>query len=206
MQSSKQFTIEAGKGLALSVKKGQFVRVINTYGTQVVDTWAFSEEDTESLLSMEHCREVLQRIIFEPGDQLITNRYQPILKFTEDTSPGGHDTLIAACSQEMYIHAGRKEYHANCRDNLINAVKPFGIKIGITPSPWNLFMLAPIRESGLIDYVRPTSKPGDYVEVCAEMDCIMAFSACPDEIYPTNGGDGTPVDAHVILLNKNSVK
>jgi uncharacterized protein YcgI (DUF1989 family) len=34
----------------------------------------------------------------------------------------------------------------------------------------------------------------------AEMDCLMVFSACPDDVYPTNGGDGTPVDAHVELV------
>ena len=69
-----------------------------------------------------------------------------------------------------------------------------------TPAPWNLFMLAPVVDGRRIDYVRPTSKPGDCVELKALTDCLMAFSACPDDVYPTNGGDGTPQDAHVELL------
>ena len=128
------------------------------------------------------------------------NTYRPILTLTADTSPGGHDTLIAACSREMYLHAGRSGDHSNCADNLAAALKPHGIALGLTPSPWNLFMLAPVIDGRRIEYRRPRCRPGDYVEVRAEMDCRLVFSACPDDVYPTNGGDGTPVDAHVVLF------
>jgi uncharacterized protein YcgI (DUF1989 family) len=153
---------------------------------------------------MEHCREVLQRIVFEPGDVLVTNRYRPILAIVADTSPGGHDTLIAACSRAMYAHAGAGEGHANCADNLAHALEGHGHVLPFTPSPWNLFMLAPVADGRTIDYVRPTSRPGDYVEVEARMDCLMAFSACPDDVYPTNGGDGTPRDVDIVLSGAGS--
>ncbi len=32
--------------------------------------------------------------------------------------------------------------------------------------------------------------------IAATRDAIVAFSACPDDVYLTNGGDGTPTDAH----------
>ncbi|KAK9838580.1 hypothetical protein WJX84_002367, partial [Apatococcus fuscideae] len=35
-------TCEAYKGAAVEVQKGQYLKVINTYGTQVVDFWAMS--------------------------------------------------------------------------------------------------------------------------------------------------------------------
>ena len=52
-----------------------------------------------------------------------------------------------------------------------------------------------------IAFERPNCRPGDYVELRAEMDCVLVFSACPDDVYPTNGGDGTPRDAHVGILD-----
>jgi uncharacterized protein YcgI (DUF1989 family) len=200
MPNTDTITIVAGHGLAVPLEAGRSLRVVNTHGNQVVDTWAFVAADSTELLSMAHCREVLQRITFEPGDRLITNRYRPILTFTADTSPGRHDTLIAACSREMYLHAGRSGNHRNCADNLVAALKPHGITVGLIPSPWNLFMLAPVVDGRSIEYQRPHCHPGDYVEMRAEMDCLMVFSACPDDVYPTNGGDGTPVDAHVELV------
>jgi uncharacterized protein len=195
-----RLTIPAGRGLGVALAHGRRLRVVNTTGTQVVDTWVFPDDDPAAWLSLEHCREVLQRIVFEPGDTLIDNRYRPLLTIAADTSPGGHDTLIAACSAAMYARSGHGEDHANCADNLAAALAAHGRDLPFTPAPWNLFMLAPVSDGRRIDYVRPTSRPGDYVELRAEADCLMVFSACPDDVYPTNGGDGTPRDAHVEVL------
>lgn len=197
----QRFTIPAGRGLGVRLAKGQTLRVINTSGSQCVDTWAFPDGDAEAWLSLEHCREIIQRIYFEPGDTLIDNRYRPLFTITDDTSPGGHDTLIAACSREMYIMAGAAPDHANCTDNLAAALAEHGRSLPFTPSPWNLFMLAPVVDNRQIEYVRPTAKPGDYVEIVAETNCLLAFSACPDDVYPINGGDGKPQDAHVEVFD-----
>lgn len=197
---TQRLTVPAGRGLAVALAEGARLRVVNTPGTQVVDTWAFTMGDPYEYLSMEHCREVLQRIVFEPGDVLLSNRYRPMLEILADSSPGGHDTLIAACSREMYARAGCGQEHANCADNLAHVLEGHGHLIPFTPAPWNLFMLAPVQDGRTIDYVRPTSRTGDAVELKVLADCLMAFSACPDDLYPTNGGDGKPRDAHVELL------
>ena len=198
---TRDIGVPGGTGHALRLKAGETVSVVNVHGTQVVDTWAFpidampsSARTAAEFLSMEHCREVLKKIVFDAGDVLITNYYRPILTMQADTSPGGHDTLIAACSDGMYTNAGKPTGHRNCSDNLRNALAPHGIALPFTPSPWNLFMIAAVPQGKAIDYRRPVSKPGDLVTVRAEMDCIFAVSACPDDVYPTNGGDGTPRD------------
>jgi uncharacterized protein YcgI (DUF1989 family) len=61
-------------------------------------------------------------------------------------------------------------------------------------------MLAPGVDSRSIEYQRPRCRPGDYVATRAEMDSLMVFSACPDDVYPTNGGSGIPVDVHVEIV------
>jgi uncharacterized protein YcgI (DUF1989 family) len=216
VMAERRFTLAARTGAAFALRKGERLRVINSHGTQVVDTWAFASAgafaspgaftspetfaSASEYLSLEHCREVLQKLFFETGDLLLTNLYQPILTIVRDTSPGRHDTLIAACSRLMYERAGRGHDHANCADNLAAALAAHGLRPVVTPSPWNLFMQAPVEPGGHIDYVRPLSKPGDYVELRAEMDCLLAFSACPDDVYPTNGGDGTPRDVEIHLI------
>jgi len=48
--------IPARKGRAVRVKKGQTVKVINSKGQQVVDTWAFNAADLREFMSMEHSR------------------------------------------------------------------------------------------------------------------------------------------------------
>ena len=39
--------------MAARVAKGQRIKVINTHGSQVVDTWAFSAGDVTEWMSME---------------------------------------------------------------------------------------------------------------------------------------------------------
>jgi uncharacterized protein YcgI (DUF1989 family) len=192
--------VPAGRGLALTLSAGQRARIVNTHGTQVVDTWAFVQRGPEEFLSLEHCREVRQKILFDVGDRLVTNRYRPILTIVADTSPGEHDTLIAACSRPMFAMLGRGDDHPNCTDNLQTALAGLCLRSTVTPSPWNLFMSAPVYGSRTIGFRRPICRAGDYVELRADLDCILVLSACPDDVYPTNGGDGTPVDVHVLIF------
>ena len=62
-------------------------------------------------------------------------------------------------------------------------------------------MIARVPDGRSIIYERPQARPGDFVELEAQMDCIMVFSACPDDVYPTNGGDGRARDIELVLLD-----
>src|ERR1700720_3647423 len=111
-------TIPARKGKAAFVAKGQTIRIINTHGQQVVDTWAFNRADFTEFMSMEHSRAALLKIIPTPGDTMLSNHRRPILTFVDDTSGGIHDTLMAACDHWRYEGLGVKGFHDSCTDNL----------------------------------------------------------------------------------------
>jgi uncharacterized protein YcgI (DUF1989 family) len=194
--TSTRVTIPARKGKAAVLTKGQQVKVINTHGQQVIDTWAFNRTDLTECMSMEHSRASLSRIMAKVGDRMVTNRRRPILRLTEDTSPGVHDTLIAACDRHRYDLLGCRVYHDNCTDNLATALTELGLTPPKTPSPWNLFMNIPVRADGGLSFEPPVCKAGDYVVLRAEMDCVIAFSACPQDIVPINGVNCTPTEAH----------
>ncbi len=192
--------IPARRGAAARVKAGQKVRVINTHGAQVVDTWAFVAHDMTEVMSMEHTRATLLKLIPEKGDPLYTNRRRPILEIVEDTSPGIHDTLIAACDNPRYQLLGCSEYHDNCTDNLAAALQSLGLHANETPSPFNLFMNIPWTKDGRLSFEAPVTRPGDQITFRAALDCVVAFSACPQDILPINGEARAPTDAHFELL------
>ena len=87
--------IPARRGKAAKVKAGQTIKMINTHGTQVVDTWAFSSADLGEFMSMEHTRPHIGHIYPRTGDIMYTNRRRPILTIMEDTSPGVHDPSLS---------------------------------------------------------------------------------------------------------------
>lgn len=193
-------TIPARRGKATRVPKGKTVKVINTHGSQVVDTWAFSHEAPSEFMSMEHLRVGMGSIFPKVGDALITNHRRPILTLLEDTSPGIHDTLMAACDKYRYQLLGCGDDHDNCTDNLHAALAEIAFTAQKTPSPLNLWMNIPVYVGGGLDYLPPVSKPGDYVVFRAEMDTVVAFSACPQDQVPVNGVDCKPVEAHFKVL------
>src|SRR4051794_17668215 len=188
-------SIPARSGKALRLRARQSVRVINTHGQQVVDTWAFSAADLGEFMSMEHTRAAIGHIIPKVGDALVTNRRRPILRLVEDSSGGIHDTLIAACDRWRYELLGCPSYHDNCTDNLAAALCELGLAAPETPSPLNLFMNIPVRDGDRIEFLPPVSTPGNHVTLQAEMDCILAFSACPQDMIPINGAAMTPPGA-----------
>lgn len=195
---AQRVEIPARKGKAVRVKKGQKLKLINTHGTQVVDTWAFNANDLTEFMSMEHCRTAIARVIPKVGDSMVTNRRRPIVTLLEDTSPGIHDTVVAACDRWRYELLGCKEYHDNCTDNLHAALGELGLKSAETPAPWNMWMNIPIRPDHSIGFEPTLSKPGDYVLLRAEMDVVMAFSACPQDIVPINSNK--PLECHFEVL------
>ena len=194
MVDGQSFTVPARKDRAVRLRRGQQIKVINTHGSQVVDTWAFNAEDMSECMSMEHTRAVIEKMYPEPGETFVTTHRRPILTVVEDTSPGDHDSLIAACDRYRYELLGVEGHHDNCTDNLADALAELGLKTPYTPSPFNMFMIKEWGEGLQLTRRPPTSRPGDYVVLRAEMDCVVAVSACPQDIVETNGLDCTSRD------------
>ena len=57
-----------------------------------------------------------------------------------------------------------------------------------------------LKDLGRLSFQPPVCKAGDYVLLRAEMDCVVAFSACPQDIVPINGRSCTPTEAHFQIL------
>lgn len=193
-------TIPARKGIATPLALGQRIRVINTHGSQVVDCWAFSRADIKEFMSMEHCRVELGRAVPRIGDSMVTNKRRPILTLLEDSSPGVHDTTLAACDVYRYERLGAKGYHDNCTDNLVAALKSLGLTAPEIPCPFNIWENSSIRPDFTQVIEAPLSKPGDQVTLRAEMDAVVVLSACPQDMVPTNGIGCQPTEAHYRIL------
>lgn len=197
-QEREPIRIPARSGVAVRLAKGATIRVINTHGHQVIDTWAFNASDIGESMSMEHSRTALLKLVPKVGDTLLTNHRRPILTLVDDTTPGVHDTLIAACDKHRYAQLGVAGHHDSCTDNLGMALAGLGFTHRETPCPLNLFMNVPVRESGTLEFVPPVSRPGQYVALRAEMDSIVVMSACPQDVTAVNGM--MPTDAHYLIV------
>ncbi len=108
-----------GPAGARSLRRVRASASIDVEGGQAADLFAFNAENTDEFLSAQHTRVAEGKIYPEVGWTFVTNERRPILEFTDDTSPGRHDCLAAACDRCRYIQLGGGEDHGSCEENLL---------------------------------------------------------------------------------------
>jgi len=189
--------VPAGEGRAVVVREGQTVRVTDVEGGQVGDLFAFAAADPGEYASAEHTRLAIRKLFPRPGDPVLTNRRRPILSVTEDTSPGRHDMLYAACDPARYQLLGAAPSHRSCVANLRQALREQGIETSAVPQPLNVFMDVQVQEDGTLVSQPASSGPGDYIAFRAAMDCLVVLSSCPMDIVDISSGGITPLELWV---------
>lgn len=197
---SEDVIVDAGHGRAFRLTNGEWVRITNPHGTQAVDTWAFHFAEPLEFLSMEHTRSVNSTIFVRRGVRLMSSNRRTMLTLLEDTSPGVHDTLLPACTAEIYQELGSAAEHRSCAQNLQEALAEVGLRAPFTPAPLNLFMNVPVAVDGVLDRLPPVARPGDYVILRAEMDLVLVVSACPQDVTPINGANRRPTEIAVRVI------
>jgi hypothetical protein len=149
---------------------------------------------------MDQTRSVNSTIRIRCGMALVSNRRNPMLMLQEDTSPGIHDTLLCACNAAIFRDLGCAPDHRSCEQNLHEALAALGLSVPFTPAPFNLFMNVPVAADGTLDRVPPLARPGDRVRLGSQMDLIVVFSACPQDVTPINGAARQPSELAVRVL------
>jgi urea carboxylase-associated protein 1 len=176
------------------VRKGQTIRIEDSYGQQAIDTLFYRADDFAERYSNQDTMRAQGGAYIGTGTKIISNEGNVMLIMTAD-SCGRHDTSAGACSCEsntVRFGHGTKYLHA-CRDNFVLEVTKHGMsKRDIVPNI-NFFMNVPIKPNGEMTIVDGISAPGDYVELVAEMDVLCVISNCPQINNPCNGFDPTPI-------------
>jgi len=189
--------VPAGEGRAVLVGEGQRVRVVDVSGGQVGDLFAFAAADPAEFASASHTRVAIRKLFPRPGDPVFTNRRRPILSVLEDTSPGRHDMLYAACDPARYASLGAAASHRSCAGNLAEALRDRGLDMTAVPQPLNVFMDVRAEPDGTLVSIPASSRPGDYLAFRAAQDCLIVLSSCPMDIVPISSGGITPLELQV---------
>ncbi|KKZ83397.1 urea carboxylase [Rhizobium phaseoli] len=176
------------------VRKGQTIRIEDSYGQQAIDTLFYRADDFSERYSNQDTMRMQGAAYVGIGTKIMSSEGNVMLTMTAD-SCGRHDTSAGACSCEsntVRFGHGTKYLHA-CRDNFLLEVSKHGMdKRDIVPNI-NFFMNVPIQPTGEMTIVDGISTAGDYVELVAEMDVLCVISNCPQVNNPCNGFDPTPI-------------
>jgi urea carboxylase-associated protein 1 len=186
--------VEARAPWSHEILIGQTLRIIDLEGNQAVDFLVYNLHDPAERYSFADTITAQRNIFLRLGSVLLSNEGNAMMTIVADTV-GRHDTIGGACSCESntlrYGHH-TKHQHA-CVENFLT-VQPGGDggKRDMV-SNINWFMNVPVESDGSLGIVDGISAPGMYVELRAEMDCLVVVSNCPQINNPCNGFNPTPV-------------
>ena len=175
--------IPAGEPWARVLTRGQVLRIIDLEGRQAVDFLCYNAADT-----MKYAK----TIFLTRGHGIYSDLGRRLLTIVEDTC-GRHDTIGGCCSAESNeLRYGVKDT-PSCRANFLRALAPFGLGRKDVVANLNFFMNVPVESDGTMGIVDGLSKPGDHVDLRAEMDVLAVISNCPQTRNPCNGFNPTPI-------------
>jgi urea carboxylase-associated protein 1 len=188
------FTIPALAPWSGLVRRGQVIRIVDLEGQQAVDTLFYRADDFSERYSAQDTLRAQGSAYVVTGTRLLSNEGAPMLTVISNTG-GAHDTSAGACSCESNtVRFGHhtKYMHA-CRENFLLEVSRHGMGKRDIVANINFFMNVPVEPDGRLAIVDGVSRPGDYVEMRAEMDVLCVISNCPQVNNPCNGFNPTPV-------------
>jgi uncharacterized protein YcgI (DUF1989 family) len=164
------------------------LRVVCADGPQVADFIVFNAADPRERFWSARTR-VIHGGHLAVGHQLWSTppRTRPMMTLIADSVVHGahphgarsHDLLFCRCDGRHYEIVHGRAGMANCQDNLARAIAPFGLGPEDVHDPFNIFMTTGLNPDGRPFYLPCDAAKGDYVELIAEIDCLVAISACP---------------------------
>jgi urea carboxylase-associated protein 1 len=178
------------------ISKGETLRITDLKGKQAVDFLCYNAADPEERYHAPNTIKKAGHILLTKGDVLYSDRANPLYTITEDTF-GGHDTIGGCCSapsnQMLYGVP-----NPGCRENFLAALKPYGLGWRDIVPNVNWFMTVPVSAAGEAAIALGASKPGDHVDLRAEMNVLAVISNCPQVLNPCNNYLPTEIEVAVL--------
>ena len=185
---SEQIVVPPLSGRALVVERGQAFRIIEADGPQAGDVAFWNADDPDESLSCLRTWE-LEGWFLRPNTRLWSDVpwLRPMATCIEETVGSRkdgeayhHHFLASQCSPEsLEMRTGRAGMRS-CRLALLEAVEPFGLGEENLRENIDVFTRFVFEaDTGKIYTARTEAAPGDYVELYAEIDLLVAVSACP---------------------------
>ena len=182
------FQIPIRSGKAWYVPAGHVCRILQTDGPQVGDFNVWNAHNPREHFWASRTRQ-LQSSSISTHDRLWSTLpyLRPMLTFTADTlsdfhdTEGGnvHDLLGTRCDPYVNRMLAGYDFDYHCHSNLTRAIQPFGLSEYDVHDVLNVFQLSGLNQRGEYFMKDCPAHPGDYLEFFAEIDLLVALSACP---------------------------
>lgn len=178
------------------IAKGDVLRLVDLEGQQAVDFLCYSAANTAERYNAANTIKLNKNIYVGKDTVLWSVRARKMMTVIADTC-GMHDTLAGCCSIEIDEVRYNVTNTQSCQSNFEAELAKYGMGEKDIAANINFFMYVPVDGNGHTAIAEGRSKPGDHVDLRAEMDVLVVISNCPERGNPAAGFEPTPIRAIV---------
>ncbi|SEQ53424.1 hypothetical protein SAMN04488038_107195 [Solimonas aquatica] len=179
-----------------TLKRGQSLRLRNPGATPGVSFFCWNAEDTSVRYDAGATVKVQWTAALGKGRVLLSDMGRVLASIVED-SCGAHDSLLGGSTAQSNAARYGAAMLRNTRDNFVLAAGKHGLsRRDLAPC---LTFFAPVRTDaqGRFHWQDGVLAAGDFVELRAEMNLLVAVSNCPHPLAP---GAYAPQEIEALLL------
>ena len=189
-------TIPGGWYWTARVKRGQSLRIVNDHATPGVSFLAWNAADPSERYNAGDTVKIQWHARLTKGKVLFSDMGRVLASITDDSNPV-HDALCGGSTAVTNAARYGGVSTRNTRDNFILAVGKHGLgPRDIAPC---VTFFAPVHTdaNGGLTWQDGAIKEGDYIDLRAEMDLLVALSNCPHPLCPDPVWAPKPIRAMV---------
>ena len=187
-------TIPGGWYWTTALRNGEILRLQTGAQPSCVSLLAWRATDPSERLNVADTVKVQWTSALTKGRVIFSDMGRVMLSIVED-SCACHDALVGGSTPRSNARRYGEGDHRNTRDNFVLAAQKLGLGVRDVPPCISLF--APVRVDGQGGFLWHDERRtgGDYVDLRAEMDLLVALSNCPHPLDPSPDYRPAAVDA-----------
>src|ERR1700688_1853064 len=173
------------------LRRGEALRIVDPSGQSSVSMIGWREEDTSERINCADTVKVQWSAAVCKGRVILSDMGRVLFSLIEDTS-GAHDLLVGGSTPASTLDACG-EAARNTQENFIAGAAKIGL--GVRDIPPCVTFFAPVSPdmTGSFVWQQQRKRPGDFVDLRAEMNAILVLSNCTHPLDPARPSGSRPV-------------
>ena len=179
----QRVAVPGGWYWAEKVARGEALRVLNVSGTPGVSLFFWNAADPSERYNSADTIKVQWTAELRKGRVLFSDMGRVLMSIVED-SCGAHDAIVGGSTPASNLRKHGDATLRSTRENMILAASKFGLGPRDVAPVLTLFAPVIHDDAGRMSFREDVVQPGDFVDLRAEIDLLVAVSNCPHPLAP----------------------
>jgi uncharacterized protein len=183
--------VSAGWYATVRLRRGEALRIVDDSGRSSVSLIGWREEDTSERINCADTVKVQWSAALSKGRVLLSDMGRVFLSLVEDTS-GAHDLMVGG-STPASTRAAFGATARNTQENFLAAAAKIGLGLRDIPPCVTFFAPVSLDADGRFLWMSGRKRPGDFVDLRAEMNLVLVLSNCAHPLDPARPAATDPI-------------